>query len=152
MCFKHWHFSTIDFQIVSNGQKSNFFEKNVPSLKCSFYTKFLIINTETYYWKIIHIKINHVNYINAEKWCARFHRSQYAIILDGHMFPLNTCLSDGHMTCKIGDWSFSNRFISRNFFNNKVDRLSRKQRFKMKTCPRNITLVLEICRMDIWTF
>ena len=59
------------------------------------------------------------------------------------MFLLNTCLSDGHMTFKIGDWSFSNRFISRNFFNNKIDRLSRKQRFKMKTCPNNITLVLE---------
>ena len=44
---------------------------------------------------------------------------------------------------KIGDWSLNNRFISRDFFTNQVDRLSRKQNFKVKTCPNNITLVLE---------
>ena len=56
-------------------------------------------------------------------------------------------MSDRHMffflIYKIGDWSLNNRFISRDFFNNYVDRLSRKQRFKVKTCPNNITLVLE---------
>ena len=44
---------------------------------------------------------------------------------------------------KIGDWSLSNRFTSRDFFYNYADRLRRKQRFKVKTCPNNITLVLE---------
>ena len=44
---------------------------------------------------------------------------------------------------KIVDWSLNNIFISRDFFNNYDDRLSRKQRFKVKTCPNNITLVLE---------
>ena len=44
---------------------------------------------------------------------------------------------------KIGDWSLNNRFISRDFFNNWVFRLNRKQRFKVRTCPTNITLVLE---------
>ena len=31
-------------------------------------------NTEINYWKILYIKINHVNSINAQKWCSRFHR------------------------------------------------------------------------------
>ena len=44
---------------------------------------------------------------------------------------------------EIGDWSLNIRFISRDFFNNQVDRLSKKQRFKVETCPSNITLVLE---------
>ena len=44
---------------------------------------------------------------------------------------------------KIGEWSLNNRFISRDSFTNEVDRLSRKQRFKVKTFPNNITLVLE---------
>ena len=44
---------------------------------------------------------------------------------------------------KIYDWSLNNRFISRGFFNNEVDRLIRKQCFKKKTCYNNITLVLE---------
>ena len=43
----------------------------------------------------------------------------------------------------MGDWSLNSRFISRDFFNNQVDRLSRKQRFKVETCRSNITLVLE---------
>ena len=38
--------------------------------KRSFCSKFLIINTETKYWKILHIKKNHVHHINSEKWCA----------------------------------------------------------------------------------
>ena len=45
--------------------------------------------------------------------------------------------------CKVSDWSLNSRFISRDFFNNKFDRLSRKQRLKVKTCPNKITLVLE---------
>ena len=44
---------------------------------------------------------------------------------------------------KIGDWSLNSRFISRYFFDNYVDRLSRKQRFKVKTSSNNMTLVLE---------
>ena len=57
--------------------------RNVPSFKCSFYSRFLIINTETKYWKILHIKENHLH------------------------------------------------------------RLSINQRFKVKTCTCNITLILE---------
>ena len=37
------------------------------------------------------------------------------------------------LTYKIGDWSFNT------FCNNEVDRLSRKQCFKVKTCPNNIS-------------
>ena len=47
------------------------------------------------------------------------------------------------LICKTGDWSLNTRFISRDFFNNYVDRLSRKQLLKVKTCPNNITVVLE---------
>ena len=56
-------------------------------------------------------------------------------------------MSDRHMfflwICKIDNWSLNTRFISRDFFNNYVDRLSRKQLLKMKTYPNNITVVLE---------
>ena len=55
-------------------------------------------------------------------------------------------MSDRHiffLIYKIGAWSLNSRFILRDFFNNYVDRLSRKQRFKVETCPNNITLVLE---------
>ena len=56
-------------------------------------------------------------------------------------------MSDRHMffflIYKIGDWSLNNKFITRDFFNSYVDRLSRKQRFKVETCPNNITGVLE---------
>ena len=45
---------------------------------------------------------------------------------------------------KIGDWSLNNRFILRDLFNNYVDRLSKKQRFKVKTCSNNIIVVLEM--------
>ena len=47
--------------------------------KHSFYIKLLVTNTGTNYWKIFYIKINDDNYINAEKWCVRFHQSSYAI-------------------------------------------------------------------------
>ena len=40
---------------------------------------------------------------------------------------------------KIDDWSLNGRFISTDFFNSKVD----NQRFKVKTCPNTITLLLE---------
>ena len=42
---------------------------------------------------------------------------------------------------KMGYWSLNGRFISRDFFNNYVDRLSRKQRFKVKNYPSNITVL-----------
>ena len=55
-------------------------------------------------------------------------------------------MSDRHMffflIYKIGDCSLNNIFNSRDFFNNWVDGLSRKQSFNVKTCPNNITLVL----------
>ena len=56
-------------------------------------------------------------------------------------------MSDRHklffLIYEVGDWSLNSRFILRDFFNNYVDRLSEKQRFKVETCPSNITLVLE---------
>ena len=100
VCFKQWHFNTIKFRIMSQGQK----------FKCSFYSKFFITNTETSYWKILHIKINHVNYISAKKWYARFYQSKYAIMSDRDILFF--------FIFKIGDWSLNNRFISRDFFNN----------------------------------
>ena len=56
-------------------------------------------------------------------------------------------MSDRHMffflIYKIGDYSLNIRCILRNFFNNQVDKVSGKQRFKEKGCFNNITLVLE---------
>ena len=68
--FKHWHFSAIDFQIMLDGQKSNFFAKKCLTVASDvivilflryvfpfaskafafpFYSKFLIINTKAKY-------------------------------------------------------------------------------------------------------
>ena len=56
-------------------------------------------------------------------------------------------MSDRHifflLIYEIGDWSLSNRFISSDFFNNELDRMSREQRFKVKTYLNNVTLVPE---------
>ena len=73
----------VNYKLCRKGNNLTSWRRNVPSFKCSFYSKFLIINTETKYWKILHIKKNHVH------------------------------------------------------------RLSINQRFKVKTCTCNITLILE---------
>ena len=47
VCSKHWHFNAIEFQIMLDGQMYNFCEEISHRYKCSFHSKFVIINTET---------------------------------------------------------------------------------------------------------
>ena len=45
-------------KLCRTDKKLTSLQKYVPSHECSFYTKFLITNTETNYWQMVHIKIN----------------------------------------------------------------------------------------------
>ena len=69
----------------------------------SFYSKLLIINNEKNYWKILDIKVNHVHYINGEKWCLSFHQSQHAVMSDRHKFFF--------LVYRIGDWSSTGKYV-----------------------------------------
>ena len=98
------------------------------SCMLSFYSRFLIINTEANYWKILHIKINHVHDIIAEKWCSRFHQS-YMLLC-----RIDTCFSFLFIKYVIGVWTtdlFWEIFSTPKFIGC----------FKIKTFPNNITVL-----------
>ena len=94
------HDST-EFQIMSDGQKFNFFAKKCPIVVRVVFTGSFSqysINTETNYWKILHIKINHLNYINAEKRWANFIKVNMLLCRidtysSGQAHACNTCAS-----------------------------------------------------------
>ena len=98
------------------------------SCMLSFYSRFLIINTEANYWKILHIKINHVHDIIAEKWCSRFHQS-YMLLC-----RIDTCFSFLFIKYVIGVWTtdlFWEIFSTPKFIGC----------FKIKTFLNNITVL-----------